>query len=78
MYGDDPELAYAIKMSMMEQAKAVLQVPETPPDDADPDSVCTLQLRLPNGKTTQRRFFKTDTVKVRMHMFSCIGCAGLR
>jgi hypothetical protein len=53
-YKDDPELAFAIKMSMMEEEAKKLVVPEEPDANA-PDSV-NIQLRMPDGSKLQRRF----------------------
>jgi hypothetical protein len=53
-YGDDPELAFAIKMSMMEE-EAKKMIVQDEPDPSDPSSV-SLQLRLPDGSRLQRRF----------------------
>lgn len=59
-YGDDPELAFAIKMSMMEEEAKRLQVPDEPPEG--PGAV-NLQLRLPDGTKLQRRFHaEVDTL----------------
>ena len=46
-YGDDPELAFAIKMSMMEEEAKKMQVPDEPAL-GEPNSV-NLQFRLPDG-----------------------------
>lgn len=32
-YGDDPELAYALKLSMMEEESKKLEVPDEPTDN---------------------------------------------
>jgi hypothetical protein len=47
VYGDDPELAFAIKMSMLEEEAKRLLVPEEPAADA-PGAVI-LQIRMPDG-----------------------------
>jgi UBX domain len=59
-YGDDPELAFALKMSMMEEAAKQLTVPDEPPV-GEPGSV-NLQLRLPDGSRVQRRFLVTHKI----------------
>lgn len=46
-YGDDPELAFALKMSMMEEEAKKLMVPDEP-DVSVPGSV-NIQLRMPDG-----------------------------
>ena len=38
-YADDPELAYALKMSMMEEEAKSAVVPDEPTDSADPATV---------------------------------------
>ncbi|TNV78717.1 hypothetical protein FGO68_gene7487 [Halteria grandinella] len=62
VYGDDPELAFAIKMSMLEEEAKRLVVPDEPAADA-PGSVI-LQIRMPDGNRIQRRFnCQIDTVQ---------------
>ncbi len=46
-YGDDPELAFALKMSMLEEEAKKLVVPEEP-GVGTPGSV-NIQLRMPDG-----------------------------
>ena len=53
-YGDDPELAFALKMSMMEEKAKALVVPDEP-DVSTPGSV-NIQLRMPDAQKIQRRF----------------------
>ena len=53
-FGEDPELAFAIKMSMMEEEAKKLSIPDEPSSD-DPSAV-NLNLRLPDGNKIQRRF----------------------
>jgi hypothetical protein len=38
-YGDDPELAFAIKMSMLEEEAKKLHVPEEPPAQGTPNVI---------------------------------------
>ena len=60
-YGDDPELLQAIKASMNEAQINSYQIPEEPGKDAEPSTVCTVQLRGPNGNKFIRRFAKGTT-----------------
>ena len=53
-YGDDPELAFALKMSMMEEEAKKLVVPDEP-DISVPGSV-NIKLRMPDGSEHKRRF----------------------
>lgn len=53
-FGDDPELAMAIKMSMIEEEAKRMVVPEEPPA-SDPQAV-TVQIRLPDNSKLLRRF----------------------
>lgn len=41
-YGEDPELAFAIKMSMLEEEAKKLVVPDEPDASVDPTQVITL------------------------------------
>ena len=41
-FGDDPELAYAMKLSMMEEEAKKLVVPDEPTDTADPITVVNI------------------------------------
>jgi hypothetical protein len=59
-YGDDPELAFAIKMSMMEEEAKRMQIPDEP-DVGSPNSV-NLQFRLPDGSKLQRRFLTSHKI----------------
>lgn len=61
-YGDDPELAYAIKMSMLQQEQEALAVPDEPQDTDDQTQVLTLQFRLPSSLKLQRKFFYHNTI----------------
>jgi hypothetical protein len=45
----DPELAWALKMSMMEQKKEEIKVIDEPSNDADPATVVVINLRMPDG-----------------------------
>lgn len=47
-YGDDPELAFALKMSMMEEKAKALVIPDEP-EVSTPGSV-NIQLKLPDGQ----------------------------
>jgi hypothetical protein len=47
-YGDDPELAFALKMSMMEEKAKALVIPDEP-EASTPGSV-NIQLKLPDGQ----------------------------
>ena len=38
-FGDDPELAYALKLSMMEEEAKKMVVPDEPDASADPSTV---------------------------------------
>ena len=60
-YGDDPELAFAIKMSMMEEEAKRTQVPDEP-DIGTPNSV-NLQFRLSDGSKLQRRFLTSHKIQ---------------
>ena len=62
-YGDDPELAYAMKLSMMEQEAAALDVPDEPPEGADPSTIVSLQIRMPDGSKLQRRFARENKIQ---------------
>jgi len=53
-FGDDPELAMAIKMSMIEEEVKRAVVPEEPAA-TDPQAV-TVQFRLPDNSKLLRRF----------------------
>ncbi len=53
-FGDDPELAFALKMSMMEEAAKKLVVPDEP-DPSTPGAV-NIKLRMPDGTMHVRRF----------------------
>jgi uncharacterized protein YlaN (UPF0358 family) len=46
-YGDDPELAFALKMSMMEEEAKKLVVPEEPEIAAL--GAVNIKLRMPDG-----------------------------
>jgi hypothetical protein len=59
-YGDDPELAFAIKMSMMEEAAKNLIIPDEPA--AGSDNSVTLQLRMPDGSKITRRFLTSHLI----------------
>lgn len=41
-FGEDPELAYALKLSMMEEEAASLKVPDEPADTDDQATVVTV------------------------------------
>ena len=60
---EDPELAWALKMSMEEQAKEAVQrsVPEEPSEE-EPSAV-TVCLRLIDGSKAERRFLKSHTIE---------------
>ncbi len=60
-YGDDPELAFAIKMSMMEEEAKRSWVPDEPQEGA-PNSV-NLQFRLSDGSKLQRRFLTSNKIQ---------------
>lgn len=60
-YGDDPELAFAIKMSMMEEEAKRLTVPDEPAAGAE--GSVTLQLRMPDGSKVTRRFLITNRIE---------------
>ncbi len=62
-YGDDPELAYALKMSMEEQQKSSMQVPPEPSDSTSPEDITNINLRLPDGNRLQRKFLLTNKVE---------------
>lgn len=53
-YGDDPELAFALKMSMMEEEAKKLVVPDEP--DASAPGAVNIKLKMPDGSTQLRRF----------------------
>ena len=59
-YGEDPELAFALKMSMMEEEAKKLVVPDEP-EISVPGSV-NIQLRMPDGSKHQRRFLVTHKI----------------
>ena len=59
-YGDDPELAFALKMSMMEEKAKALVIPDEP-EVSTPGSV-NIQLKLPDGQNIQRRFLISHTI----------------
>ena len=65
-YADDPELAMAIKMSMLEEEAKKMVVPDEPAKDADPSTVVTLQLRLSDGSKLQRAFNHSDKAQVKI------------
>ncbi len=54
VYGDDPELAMAIKLSMLEEEAKQTIVPDEP-YSGEPNTV-TLQFRLPDNSKLVRRF----------------------
>eukprot|EP00747_Dinoflagellata_sp_TGD_P179307 gnl/TRDRNA2_/TRDRNA2_29920_c0_seq1.p1 gnl/TRDRNA2_/TRDRNA2_29920_c0~~gnl/TRDRNA2_/TRDRNA2_29920_c0_seq1.p1 ORF type:complete len:421 (-),score=103.07 gnl/TRDRNA2_/TRDRNA2_29920_c0_seq1:133-1395(-) len=60
--GEDAELQAALRASMMDNAASSaaghVPPPEEPP--AGTPGVCTLQVRLPNGKRCQRRFLAAE------------------
>jgi len=58
----DPELAAAMVQSMRESKRDAIVVPSEPPADADPNTITTLQIRLPDGSKLLRRFRRTDSV----------------
>ena len=41
-YGDDPELAYAIKMSMIEEETRKIVVPNEPTEEDNPADIFTI------------------------------------
>ena len=49
-FSDDPELAYAMKLSMMEEEASRIVVPEEPSNETDPSQVVNILFRLPDGK----------------------------
>ena len=53
-YGDDPELAFALKMSLMEEEAKKLVVPDEP-DPSTPGAV-NIKLKMPDGSMQVRRF----------------------
>ena len=61
-YQDDPELLAAIMQSRRDAEREALDVPEEPPKDADPDTVCTLQIRCPDGSRLMRRVTRATPV----------------
>ena len=61
-YQDDPELLAAIMQSRRDAEIQSLDVPEEPPKDADPNSICTLQIRCPDGSRLLRRFTRVTPV----------------
>lgn len=60
-YGDDPELLAAIKASMNDAALSSYEFPNEPPANAEPSTVCTVQLKGPSGNKLLRRFLKKET-----------------
>ena len=62
-YEDDPEMAMAIKMSMLEEEASKMTVPDEPSEDVDPNTFATLQLRFKDGKVMKRRFLHVNTVQ---------------
>lgn len=63
-YGEDPELAFAIKMSMLEEEAKKLVVPDEPDAaNTDPSQIITLQLRMPDGSKLMRKFLFENTVE---------------
>ena len=63
-FGDDPELAYALKLSMMEEEAKKQVVPDEPPSTTDPSLVISLQLRFADGSRLLRKFYLSHTVQV--------------
>ena len=61
-YQDDPELLAAIMQSRRDAEIGALEVPQEPAADADPNTVCTLQIRCPDGSRLMRRFTRATTV----------------
>lgn len=61
-FGDDPELAYALKLSMLEEEVKKMTIPDEPKDTDDQSSVSTIQLRFPDGQKLIRKFFQSNTV----------------
>ena len=53
-YADDPELAFAIKMSMMKEEAKKLTFPDEP--HASIPGVININMRLPDGTKLQRRY----------------------
>lgn len=62
-YADDPEMAMAIKLSMLEEEANKMSVPDEPQESADPNTFATLQLRFKDGKVVKRRFFHENRVQ---------------
>lgn len=62
-YNDDPELAYALKMSMMEEESKQTLIPEEPTDSDDPATVVNVQLRMPDGNRLTRKFFEHNQLQ---------------
>ena len=62
-YQDDPELAQAILQSKRDAEAASMVVPEEPAASSDPDTMTTLQIRLPDGSKLLRRFLRANTVQ---------------
>ena len=60
-YGDDPELAFAIKMSMLEEEAKNLVIPDEP-IASQPGSV-NLQFRMPDSSKIQRRFLTSHHIR---------------
>lgn len=61
-YQDDPELGAVLLQSMRDAEAASITVPEEPPTSTDPESMTTLQIRLPDGSKLLRRFLRSHTV----------------
>ena len=62
-FSDDPELAYAMKLSMMEEEASRIVVPEEPSNETDPSQVVNILFRLPDGKKFQRKFSVDNKVE---------------
>ena len=61
-FEDDPELAMALKMSMMEEEASKVKVPDEPKDTDDATQVVTIQFRFSDGSKLMRKFFNYNTI----------------
>lgn len=62
-FGDDPELAYALKLSMIEEEAKRITISEEPTDKDDQSQVTNIQLRLPDGQKLMRKFFYHNKIE---------------
>lgn len=61
-FKDDPEMFQAMLMSMREAKLQSIQIQPEPAEDADPATVCTVNLKGADKKLT-RRFLKSNTIQ---------------